>query len=271
MAKTKTVYFARNMADVLYQLKTVSDLHIFGGCTYSRTLADTSLIIRNVPELKEIDRRERYIDFGAAVTLSQLLDLGKKRLPAVLFDSLHAAATPLVRNLATVGGNICIPGIKHSLFAPLLAVDARLECRNSSDTEIIPITQFTAVPSGWLLSKIRVPIDEWDIAVFRRIGSSYNITESSASFTFLANTQKGILFDLRIAFCGKLQLRSRELENRLIGSRLPLTERKIEDMLEAAAQCFDDICERESFPVDSCRILKKRFLSMLGYSMEQLT
>ena len=50
--------------------------------------------------------------------------------------------------------------------------------------------------------------------------------------------------NLRIAFCGKLKIRSQELENSLIGSRLPLSNRIIEQTIETASNIFDQEVEK---------------------------
>lgn len=271
-----TVYFARNIADAMFQLKTTANLRVCGGCTQVLTLPETALIVRNIDELRIIDRRERYIEIGSAVTLSQLLDLGERRLPSVLYEALSCTAFPFIRNIATVGGNVCASGIKRTLFAPLLAVESRLEFRSHMESRVVPIGLFSEVPSGFMLTKIRIPLDEWDVAVFRRVGPAYTIDNTSASFVFLANTQKGVLSELRLAFCGLVKFRSRDVENVLIGAKLPLSTRDIQNMTDEAAKAFDDVAmsqinpslERDSV---SLSVLKIRFLNLLKYSLEQLT
>lgn len=274
MERNCTVYFAKNAADAMFHLKNTSNLQVCGACTQLSTLPESTLIIRNIEEFRYIERRERYIEFGSAVTLSQLLELGEKRLPTILYEALRSTANPLVRNVATVGGNICAKGIKHTLFAPFLAVDARLELRSPVETKTIPMSQFNHVPSGFLLSKIRYNLDEWDVSVFRRLGPMYSIDDTSASFVFLARTQKNVLSDLRVAFCGSVRFRSRDVENILIGGKLPLSERDIQVMLESAAEAFDStsICDQNNQKKDvTSSVMRSRFLNLLKYSLEQLT
>ncbi len=275
MENNGSVYFARNIADAIYQLKTTSNLQVCGACTQLEQMPKVALVVRNIEELKTIDRKERYVEFGSAVTLSQILELGEKRMPGVLHDAISLTAIPLVRNVATIGGNICASGIKRTLFAPLLALDARLELRSNLETLTVPMSQFNGVPSGYMLTRIRVPLEEWDVAVFRRIGPAYRIDNSSASFVFLANTQKDRLLELRIAFCGAIRFRSRDLENILIGTKLPLVQRDIENMKETASKVFDEVTLNSDSVEDSgselFKMLKIKFLNLLKYSLEQLT
>ena len=267
MASDKTIFYANNLDEVFYQLKTVSGLRIVGGCTAMGALAEKTLSIRAVPELRTFDKFERHFDFGPAVTLAHIEAIGQNNVPSVLYEALHGMANPQVKNLATVGGNICHPGHKHTLYAPLLALDTRLEVRNEQKTDYIPITQFSGVPEGYLLTKIRVPIEEWEVAVFRRLGPAHVITDMSAAFVFLANTQNGQLSNLRIAFAGGFWFRSLELENKLIGSHLPIPATSIRELVREAGAQFD----RAAGNMTVTPILKDQFLNLVKYSLEQLT
>jgi CO/xanthine dehydrogenase FAD-binding subunit len=269
MVKTnQTVLIAKTLSDVFYHVNSVSGLQIVGGCTYVDSIEEKSLTVRAIPELSSFEKRERYIDFGPSVTLSQMISIGRNKMPAVLYDALTTIATPAVRNLATLGGNICgSKDQKLSLYAPLLALEARLELRSQNETRYVPFSKFEGVPRGFVLTKIRVPVDEWEIAIFRRVGPSNQISPLSAGFIFLADTQKDILTNIRIAFAGGIVFRSQELENKLIGTRLPLSVRIIETLVDEANTLYDEaVVEKVHKP-----ILKAQFLNLLRYSLEQLT
>ena len=111
MDSKKTIYYANNLEEVFYQLKTIAKLQIVGGCTGNDDLADNFLSVRNLPELCRIDKHERFFEFGSALTLTELEDIGEKNLPVVLYEALKTIANSQVRNLATLGGNICAKGI----------------------------------------------------------------------------------------------------------------------------------------------------------------
>ena len=269
MGSPKTFFYARNLADVFYQLKTIQDLTIVGGCTglAGRELPDKSLSVRDIPELRTIEKRERYIDFGSGVTLSQIEELGRANLPATLHNALVTIANPLVRNIATIGGNICGRDFYNTLYAPLLALDARLEFQNGEDAVFQTISRFERIPDGTLLSKIRLPTEEWEVAVFRRLGPPNMINELSASFVFLANSQKNQISDLRIAMAGCFRFRDIDLENKLIGAHLPLSETAISTFLLDAEEIFGR-ATRDKNPKP---ILRKQFWDLVKYSLEQLT
>ncbi len=278
MANDKTIVYAKTLTDVFYYLKTIQNLKIFGSGTLEQhlhknenlPLEQSALFLRNVEELTVIDKKERYIDFGSASTLAKMLEVGRKKLPSVLYESLLETANPLVRNIATIGGNISCSERKMTLFAPLLALDAKIECKSSiQDSVFIPFSKYTSIDSESIITKIRVPIEDWDVAVFKKLGPMGGINDLSASYTFLAQSEKGILTDVRIAFCGLISLRSDELENRLIGTRLPLSLKLKNEVLEAAAIDFFNQSGNAIPPLHP--ILHSQYVELLEYSLDMLS
>ena len=269
MPSSKTFFYAKNLNDVFYQLKNISELNIVGGCTsfVSKELPEKSLSIRDIPELKEIDKHERYIDLGAALPLSEIEDLGETNLPQIFHEAITTIANRNVRNIATVGGNICEPDFYNTLYAPLLALDARLEFMDENDSHFQPIMRFDSIPHGMLLSKIRLPLEEWEVAVFRRLGPSDTINELSAGFAFLANSQKNQISDLRIAMAGSFKFRDIDLENKLIGAHLPLPATAISNFMLEAEDFFNEATKDKKLNP----ILKRQFWNLVKYSLEQLT
>lgn len=270
MARNKsTVYYSKNLQDVLFHIKTVQQLQVFGGCTTTRELPTSSIILSTIPEFQNINMHEHFVELGAAVTISQILDLGNKRLPNAFVEAAETIGTPFLKNIATIGGNICSSGIKKTLYAPLLALDAELQLNTINETKFMPFSKFTEVPPGYLLTKVKIPVNQWDISVYKRVGPSYEITDDSASFVFLANTYKGILSDVKMAFCGSVSLRSREWENKIIGTRLPISERVIETMIEDAENDF--VTQTDFLNIICNPILKDQYLNLVRYSLMQLT
>ncbi len=258
---------AKNLSDLFYHIKTVSKLQIVGACTQLTTPQRKAVSTRNIPELRNIDKRERYIDFGPATTLSQISAMGRSNMPTVLYDAIASTATGPVRNIATLAGNICKEGQKGSLYAPLLALDARLEIKNQTSTKYIPFIKFNQIPQSFVLTKIRVPLNEWEISIYKRVGPESRITPQSASFVFLVDTENDLIVNLKIAFAGVPVFRSRELENKLLGSKLPLSDRAIDDFLVAA----NDLSQAEFEQSGADPILKDQFLHLLDNNLQQLS
>lgn len=265
MKKTeRKVFYARNMTELFYHIKTIADLKIVGGCTDIKTVPAYSLSALLVPELRQITLHERSIEFGAGATLAEIEALGKRRLPASLYQAIGSIANPFVRNMATIGGNILADGIKHTLFAPLAALDASLELKSQNETKMILLRNFTRIPERHVLTKIRIPLDDWDIALFYRLGHENYIEEDSASFTFLAGTEKSAITNIRIAIGGAVSFRCLDLENRILGLRLPLPKANLNDYLETANRLFADHAQKD------IPFLRRQFINLVRHSLEQL-
>ncbi len=268
MAKNnQTILIAKNLSDVFYHAKSTDQLQIFGGGTDTEVLQEKALTVRSIPELRGFDRHEHFIDFGPAITLSEMIAIGRTNQPPVLFDALESIATPSIRNIATLGGNIAAKGVKHTLWAPLLALDSRLEFRTQNEVKNIQLSHFTEIPKGFVLTKIRVPTDVWEVAVFRRIGPSNSITDESAHFVFLADTDGTLLANVRIVLTGRMVFRSPALENSVIGARLPLSQKSIALFIEQAGAQFDE----QVGEMEDTTGIKVQFLNLLRYSISQLT
>lgn len=269
MQKNKTVLISNKLADVLFHFKNTDELQVLAGCTGTdiESIKEKSVSIRSIQELCTIDRHERYIEYGSAVTISKIISTGTGRLPAFFLEASKSIGTEQIRNIGTIGGNICAKGIKHTLWSPLLALNARLEIKNSNDTEIIQFNKFEGTPEKSILTKIRIPLEEWDVQIFRRIGPTNTLSPLSASFTFLVETQRGMIANIRVVFAGNTVFYSPEFENKIIGTRLPLSEKMIDNLIEEAKTVY----KAEKIFEDEPPIIKAQFLNLLRNSFEQLT
>jgi CO/xanthine dehydrogenase FAD-binding subunit len=276
--KLTTVYFASSISDVQTMFKNVAGISLVaGGTEISRRQTGRSLhlpanvlALSHVDELRAVSKTERYLDLGSCVTLADTLSLGKKNVPEVLHEALRTIANPGVRALATIGGNISAKGQRLSAFAPLLALDARLEVRTALEATWIPMSRYfsnigrEAKGEPEFISRIRIPTEEWDLSIYRRIGRTGVVTDTMASFAFLVKSQKNILSDIRVAYAGKFFFRRREFENLMIGRSLPLSEKDILVLMDKAELFFD----KTLFPPSYERAC---LFNMLEDSLQNLT
>ena len=263
----KSVLFAKNTLDLLSQLKNNQGLVVVGGCTGIEALPEKAISVHGIKELSRIERHERYIDVGPGATLSELIDIGQHHIPQVLYEALNSIANPMIRNMATIGGNICAEGQKRTLYAPLLALDTKLELKNQTETIIEPLSTFKQVPKGFVLTKIRIAMIDEDIAIFRRIGSENMITHASASYAFIANTERNTLVEVKLAFAGPFIFQSKSFQNVLIGHRLPLSKKDVDSIQERIAEEFEAVAENQMIS----DVVKQQFMNLTRYSFEQLT
>jgi CO/xanthine dehydrogenase FAD-binding subunit len=195
------------------------------------------LSLEQLSELHKITRTERYLEIGAMVKISQIIRLGKT-VPEALTQSLMRIANPQMRNLITIGGNICNPLRRLDSAAPLIALDARFELRTATETRWVSASRFSALPGPLalgnqeLLTRIRVPLEQWQYSLCRKFSEQYPMDESGGGAVFMARIQKNILTDLRIVFAGQIVLRDKNSETVMAGKRLPLDHRDVAHFAE---------------------------------------
>jgi CO/xanthine dehydrogenase FAD-binding subunit len=238
------VHFPQDLADALDILRKRPGILIYAGGTdilreqaaRGLSLPEQLLYIRDLPELRRAGLTERFLEIGAAVTLSEILELGESALPALLSEALRGVGTPMLRNLATLGGNIASRTRFMDAWPALSCLDALVELRDQGGATWMNVNRLVGsdgkpdFPERALLTRIRVPIERWDLCVLRKVGLSDYPAPETAVFSFAARAEKGILTDIRIAFGGDRALKSQTLESSLIGRGLPLSFRETESI-----------------------------------------
>lgn len=264
---TKQMLYARTVSELLSLLKNNQGSKIVGGCTGIDELPNRAISIKGIKEFNHVVRHERFISVGPGVTLSQLLQMGQKHLPSILYEAVQSIASPIIRNMATIGGNIFSTEYKHTLYAPLMALDARLEFKNQNETITENILNLKTIPEGFVLTSIKIPLDDADIAIFRRIGPERGITEQSGSFAFLAKIEKNSLLNVRLTFAGPLAFHSKSFENSLVGLRLPITNKEILQIEQSIKEEFN----KATTDMMISDVVRQQFFNLARYSFEQLT
>ena len=187
-----------------------------------------------IDELKKISRTERYLEIGSKATLRDILKLGRS-VPAILRQVLEGTASPFLHPLISFGACVQPKSQRSEIVAVLTALDARYELRSSpassrwlSASRYAALTEQGAGVGRELLTRIRIPLDEWDYAVYRKLRQIDDTGTGSMVVLLLAKMQKDILTDIRIVLAASTVHREKNAESFLIGKHLPLDERDIE-------------------------------------------
>ena len=121
--------------------------------------------INGIPGLAYIREADGFLRIGALTRESDLdeSELIRTRYP-LLHDTCKVIADPLVRNLATVGGNLAHGDPANDHPAAMLALGAEVVATGGKGERRIPIERFftgpfeTALGADEILSEIRVPV-----------------------------------------------------------------------------------------------------------------
>ena len=193
------------------------------------SLPKNIISLDKMEELQAVSRTERYLEIGAMVKLSQIIQLGRI-VPEVLTRCIENIACPEIRNQATIGGNLCHPPYRLDCTAPMIALDAQYELRTSQSYRWISASRFSSLPGPpalmpeEILTKIRIPLEPWDFTWYRKFqipGSN----EAGAGILFIIKTQKNILTDIKVIYSGYTILREKNSESMLKDKHLPLEKR----------------------------------------------
>ena len=179
-----------------------------------RAWAEALVNLRRLGELGGIDRDGDGIRIGA---LTRIRDLGEDRVLAARAPVLAAAAGRMassqVRNLGTVGGNLCWASPSADLNVPLLLLDAAVELARREGGGVarrtLPLADFlvdsetTARAEDELLTAVSIPAAALDLSgSFRKSGTRVGLDTTLASVGVAASVEGGVLRCPRVAFGG---------------------------------------------------------------------
>ena len=226
-----------------------------------------------VAELRTIsDAPDGGLRIGASVTARELeLDARvRSRFPA-LAESAAMVGSVQVRNLATLGGNLCNAAPSADMAPPLLALDAEAVIAGPSGQRRVSMASFflgvrrTVLAPGELLLEIVVPAQgaqsggnylrhtprrELDIAV---VGVASQVTLTGGKCTTAR---------IALAAVAPVPLRATDAEQALVGQ--PLTPQQIEraaELASGAARPIDDHRGSIEFRNHLVRVLTRRTLT----------
>jgi carbon-monoxide dehydrogenase medium subunit len=120
--------------------------------------------INRIDGLNYIHESDGFLRIGALTHEADLdaSDLVRGRYP-ILADTARVIADPLVRNSATIGGNIAHADPANDHPATLIAVRAQIEATGPDGKRTIPVDQFftglfqTALAPNEIVTEIRIP------------------------------------------------------------------------------------------------------------------
>jgi CO/xanthine dehydrogenase FAD-binding subunit len=226
-----------------------------------------------VAELRTIsDAPDGGLRIGALGTARELeLDARVRSRFAALAESAAMVGSVQVRNLATLGGNLCNAAPSADMAPPLLALDAEAVIAGPSGQRRVSMASFflgvrrTVLAPGELLLEIVVPGQgaqsggnylrhtprrELDIAV---VGVASQVTLSGGRCTAAR---------IALAAVAPVPLRATDAEQALVGQ--PLTPQQIEraaELASGAARPIDDHRGSIEFRNHLVRVLTRRTLT----------
>jgi len=229
-------YFSpKNLAEALELLQTLgADTKILAGgqslipALKLRTLSPKNVVdITGIKELSYIRKTENMLKIGALTTTGAIEnDSEIAALLPILTETASEIADPLVRNLGTVGGDICHAAPANDFPAVMVALNASFTIASKGRTRTVQADSFfinkfkTALKPDEVLTEIQIPLKECEV------GSAYRkVKKGSGGFAIAgAAAQVSVADDNAVSECriamtavGPKPMRAPEAEKALVG------------------------------------------------------
>ena len=163
--------------------------------------------IDQLGELREFSFRQDHVDVGAALSLSELESLLDGRVP-LLADLFPQFASRLIRNGATLGGNLGTASPIGDASPVLLALDASLVLASATGEREVPLAgYFTGYRQsvrrpGELIKTIRIPLPLAPVTAFHKIAKRRFDDISSVAVAYALTLDAGRVASVRIGLGG---------------------------------------------------------------------
>ena len=263
-----------DLAEALAALAAHPDAQVVAGATdwgvevniRSRRAATTILVDR-LPELREYEVGTDEIRLGAALTLTEI----ERRLAGAvpLLDELFwQFASRLIRNSATLGGNLGTGSPIGDAPPVLLALDAEIELVSTAGRRRVPLAEYftgyrqsVRAPEE-LIAAILIPKPLAPVTAFHKIAKRRFDDISSVALAFALEITDGVVRRARIGAGGvaATPIRAMACEDALVGAPWQL------DTVEQAAQ----ILAAEGPPMSDHRASAEYRAAMLGQALRKL-
>lgn len=232
-----------------------TDLALRAG-TDHRPYARTLMNIRRIKSMSGITSVDGQVRIGALTTVTEIMenDLIRTSVP-VLAETADCFASDQIRNIASIGGNICNASPAGDMIIPLMVLDASVELVSWKDstvsTRLVPMDGFFTGPGrtmkqdNELLTAVVFNMPDGAFtAYFNKSGPRPALEIAAVSLAIGGELKDNRLCNVRAALgaAGPTPLRARKLEAYLEGKPLDTAAvKKAADLAVEDARPIDDI------------------------------
>jgi CO/xanthine dehydrogenase FAD-binding subunit len=226
-----------------------------GGDIDARTL----VCLERIGDLQGVREEGAHLWLGAGSTHADLLGdpLVQRHLP-VLAKALKTLGSPLIRNMGTIGGNVCTASPAGDTLPPLYILDAELELQSRAGRREMPIGDFITGPGttdlrrGEILTGVLVRKPEGcHIHHYEKIGQRRALACAIASMAAMIQiSETGVMTAVRLAWgsVAPTVVASPDVEALLIGQPLSrITLERAAILVRKTVSPIDDVRASASY------------------------
>ncbi|RKX79425.1 MAG: hypothetical protein DRP87_03265 [Spirochaetes bacterium] len=162
------------------------------------------IFLSHLEDLTTIESDDKETRIGSCCTYTSMLE--SNLIPGFLKTIASQIASPPIRNIATIGGNICNASPAGDILPALYATRARVILESVKGCRILPVGSFitgpgsTSLKEDEILTRIIIPKDSFSTFFYRKVGTRKANALSKLSFFGLAKTRGDKIEDIRISF-----------------------------------------------------------------------
>lgn len=209
------------------------------------------LYISNLEDLNYTKNDEKGIHIGATTKYRDILK--SKYVPQMLKDVVSELASPNIRNMATLAGNIGNASPAGDTLVPLYLLDASLILSSKNGNRELLVKDFikgvrkTDRQKDELITEILIPHNDYKYK-WVKVGSRAAESITKVSFLGAYKVEEGKIKDMRIAFgsVGVTVIRNHKIESELIGLKLSEINAQIPKILKKFAAIINPITDQRS-------------------------
>ncbi len=220
-----------------------------------------------LPELRGLSLGDDEIRLGAALTLTEIERRAGGEIP-LLAEMLPQFASRLIRNGATLGGNLGTGSPIGDTPPALLALEAELVLVSTTGERVVALADYytgyrqSVRAADELIKEIRIPRPLAGLTAFHKIAKRRFDDISSVAVAFALDVSDGVVRRARIGLGGVAATPIRALETEAALIDRPWSE---ETVREAAV-----LMSEEGTPLDDHRASARYRAAMLGQSLLKL-
>ncbi|MDD3069247.1 MAG: FAD binding domain-containing protein [Bacilli bacterium] len=240
-------YLPKNLKEALQTLSE-HDCYIMAGGTDLMVVKHRSsgllptfdkdvIYIMGLEELNFIKKVGENIVIGATANYADILK--SPIIPQLLKDIVIEIASPSLRNMATLIGNIGNASPAGDALVGLYLYDALIELTSIHGKRVMPISEFIYGvrrihrEKDELITSVIIPQQHFTNTKWKKVGSRKAETISKITFAGSCTIDQGIIKDIRLVFgsVGITVVRRPELEARYIGLTVEQLQSKTDEIL----------------------------------------
>jgi carbon-monoxide dehydrogenase medium subunit len=254
-------YYKPESVSEAVSLKNRDSIYIAGGTDLGVLMSDfivqpgALIDLTGIGELQGISKTDEEISIGSCTLIADIAvsDL----LPDCLTQGAAAIGSPQIRNMATIGGNICNASPCGDTLTPLVVLEAVFLLQGEDGERRVPVADFftgpklTCMKPEEILKTVIIPSEQKSRkSGFKMIGKRNGQAISQVNAAVTAVIDGGVISDIRIAAgsVAPVPLRMKKTEKAVTGKTLddellPL----LKDTAEAEVSPISDVRAGEDY------------------------